>query len=152
MSLTSSFDMNNSDGKKYNFFYDLMKMITSNRVSELLKMQLESRSRNVHTHRTLVGSFQHTLWPRKIASEAALLVSRAFALVFTWFKVAIAQSLCLSSGALQHTVHTSTIVAKIVSFIFFELQYFGPESRSNKNSNTNPVSKLQTADREQNAD
>ena len=52
-------------------------------------------------------SSQHTLWPRRRVSEAAILLSRAFAFVFSWYEVIIALSLCLSSGALQHEVHTS---------------------------------------------
>ena len=67
----------------------------------------------------VAGSFQHTLWPRGRASEAAILVSRAFAFVFSWYKAIIALTLCFSSGALQHTVHTSIIAAKIVSLNFF---------------------------------
>ena len=35
------------------------------------------------------------------------MLSRAFAFVFSWYKVIIALSLCLSLGALQHEVHTS---------------------------------------------
>ena len=96
----------------------------------------------------VAGSFQHTLWSRGIASEAAILVSRAFAFVFSWCKVIIALSLCFSSEAPQHTVHTS---AKIVALNFFRgpILWSGLKARSNKNSNTNPVStkcRLQTAD------
>ena len=100
----------------------------------------------------VAGSFQQTLWPRGRASEAAILVSRAFAFVFSWYKAIIALSLCFSSGALQHTVHTSIIAAKIVSLNFFfraSIFWSGLNVRSNKNSNTNPVStkcRLQTAD------
>ena len=53
------------------------------------------------------GLFQHTL--------AAILLSRAFALVFSWYKVIIALSLCFSSRGLQHTVHASIVATKIVS-------------------------------------
>ena len=35
--------------KEIKCFYGLIRIITSNDTSELLKMQLESRSRNVHT-------------------------------------------------------------------------------------------------------
>ena len=67
----------------------------------------------------VAGSFQHTVWPRGRASEAAILVSRAFEFLFSWYKVIIAISLCFSSGALQHTVHTAIIPAEIVSLNFF---------------------------------
>ena len=82
------------------------------------------------------------------------MVSRAFAFVFSWCKVIIALSLCFSSEAPQHTVHTS---AKIIALNFFRgpILWSGLKARSNKNSNTNPVStkcRLQTADRVQNAD
>ena len=77
-------------------------------------MQLESRSRNVHTLGPVAGSFQHKLLLRGKASEAVILVSRVFAFVFSWYKVIIALSLCFSSGAFQHTVHTSITAAKIV--------------------------------------
>ena len=104
--------------KEIKCFYGLKTITTPNHISELLKMQLESKNRNVHTYSRgpVAGSFQSTLWPRRRASalEAALLASRAFALVFSWYNVIIALSLCLSSGALQHTVNTSIIAAKIV--------------------------------------
>ena len=98
----------------------------------------------------VAGSFQHTLWSLRRASEAAILLSLAFAFVVSWYRVIIAPSLC--SGALQYTVYTSITAAKIVSVKFlFRAPIFrsGLEARSKKNSNTNPVSakwKLQTAD------
>ena len=93
------------------------------------------------------GSFQHTLWPRGRASEAAILVSRAFAFVFSWYKAIIALTLCFSSGALQHTVHTSIIAAKIVSLnSFFELQYFGPDLRLARAKTAIPIRSVQNAD------
>ena len=100
----------------------------------------------------VVGSFQHTLWPRRRVSEAAVLLSRVFGFIFSWYKVIIALSLCWFSGAPQRTVYTSIIAAK---------------ARSNKNHNTNAVStkwrlqteykmytryKIQIADRVKNAD
>ena len=96
----------------------------------------------------VAGSFQQTLWPRGRASEAAMLVSRAFAFVFSWYKAIIALSLCFSSGALQHTVHTSIIVAKIVSLnFFFELQYFhGPDLMLARTKTTIPIRSVQNAD------
>ena len=104
--------------KEITCFYGLKTIITWNHISELLKMQLESKSRNVHTYSRgpVAGSFQNTLWPcrRASASEAAILASGAFAFVFSWYKVLIALSLCLSSRALQHAVSTSIIAAKIV--------------------------------------
>ena len=48
-------DQNNFDEaqkltwKEIKWLYGLIKIITSNHISELLKMQLESRSRNAHT-------------------------------------------------------------------------------------------------------
>ena len=108
----------------------------------------------------VAGSFQQTLWPRGRASEAAILVSRAFAFVFSWYKAIIALSLCFSSGALQHTVHTSIIAAKIISLnFFFELQYFGPDLMLAPTKTAIPIRsvqnadcRLQTAHRVQNAD
>ena len=41
----------------------------SDHICELLKMQLESRSRNVHLGGPVAGSFQHTLWPSERAEE-----------------------------------------------------------------------------------
>ena len=110
--------------------------------------------------------FQHTLWPRRRVSEAAILVSRAFAFVFSWYTVIIALSLCFSTGALQHTVHSSIIAAKIVPLrFFFEPQYFGPDLRLARTKTAIPIRsvqnadwklhtghKMQTADRVQNAD
>ena len=104
--------------KEMKWFYGLIKIIPSNHISELLKMQLESRSRNVHTS-------THAVTTQK-GLEAAIQLSRC--------KVIIALSLCLSSGAFQHTVHTSITAAKIVSLnVFFRAQLFrsGLEARSN---------------------
>ena len=109
----------------------------------------------------VVGSFQHMLWQRRRASEAAIWVSCTFAFVFSWYKVIIAISLCFSSGTLQYTVHTSIIAAKITVSLkfFFELQYFGPDLRLawtktavSIRSVQNADCRLQTADRVQNAD
>ena len=103
---------------------------------------------------SVAGSFQHTPWPRRRVSE----LSRASAFVLSLYIIITALSIYLSSGALQHTVHTSIIADKIVSLkIFFRAPIFrsGLEARSNKNSNTNPVSKKcrrQITDRVQNAD
>ena len=95
----------------------------------------------------VAGSFQHTLWPRGRASEAAILVSCAFAFVFSWYKAIIALTLCFSSGALQHIVHTSIIAAKIVSLnFFFELQYFGPDLRLARAKTAIPIRSVQNAD------
>ena len=94
-----------------------------------------------------MGPFQHTLWPRRRVSEAAILVSRAFAFVFSWYKVIIALSLCFSSGALQHTVHSSIIAAKIVPLrFFFEPQYFGPDLRLARTKTAIPIRSVQNAD------
>ena len=101
------------------------------------------------------GSFQHTLWPRRRVSEAAILLSRAFAFVFSCYKVIIALSLRLSSGAFQHTVHTSIIAAKIVSLKFFcEPQYFGRTwgSLEQKQQNQSVHYKMQTVGQVHNAD
>ena len=82
--------------KEITCFYGLKTIITWNHLSELLKMQLESKSRNVHTYSRgpVAGSFQNTLWPRRraSASEAAVLASGAFTFVFSWYKVLIALS------------------------------------------------------------
>ena len=70
-----------------------------------------------------------------------------FAFVFNWYKVIIALSLCFSSGALQHTVHTSIIAAKILSVkFFFELQYFGPDLRLARTKTAIPIRSVKNAD------
>ena len=52
----------------------------------------------------------------------------------------IALSSCLSSGALQYTVHRSIIAAKIVSLKFlFEPQYFGPDLRLARTKTAIPI-------------
>ena len=81
-----------------------MKLRNLNHISELLK--IENRKAEMFTPwGPVVGSFQHTLWPLRRASEAAILLSLAFAFVISWYRVIIAPSLC--SGALQYTVYTS---------------------------------------------
>ena len=81
--------------------------------------------------------------------HAAILVSHAFAFVFSWYKVIIALLLCFSSGALQHTIHSSIIAAKIVSliFFFFRTPIFRSrlEACSNKHSNW-PIRSVKKAD------
>ena len=67
------------------------------------------------------GLFQHTL--------AAILLSRAFALVFSWYKVIIALSLCFSSRGLQYKVHASIIATKIVSQKVFFLSFQSGQHR-----------------------
>ena len=120
-------------------------------------MQLVSKNRNVHTYSRgpVAGSFQSKLWPRRRASalEAALLASRAFALVFSWYNVIIALSLCLSSGALQHTVNTSIIAAKIVQkqAPLFRSGLEAPPLKKKQHYQSGQY-KMQTADRVQNAD
>ena len=95
----------------------------------------------------VAGSFQHTLWPRERALEVATLVSRAFAFVFSWYKVIIALSLYFSSWALQHIVQIWIIAAKIVSLeFFFELQYFGPDLRLARTKTAIPIRSLKNAD------
>ena len=110
-------------------------------------MQLESRSQNVTPRGPVAGSIRHTLWPRERASKVAILVSRAFAFVFSWYKVIIALLLYFSSWALQHTVHISIKTAKIVSLeFFFELQYFGSDLKLARTKKAIPVRSVQNAD------
>ena len=95
----------------------------------------------------VAGSFQHTLWPRDRASKVAILVSRAFAFVFSKYKLTIALSLYFSLWVLQYTVHISIIAAKIVSLEFFrEFQYFGPDLRLVQTKTAIPVRSVQNAD------
>ena len=75
--------------KEIKCLYGLLQINISSHISELPYMQLESRNRSVHKQ-----------WPRRRASKAAILVSRAFAFVFSRYKVINAPSLCFSSGAL----------------------------------------------------
>ena len=132
-------------------FFGLIKIVTSNHISKLLKMQLE-----MFTPRgPVAGSFQHTLWPRGRASEAAILVSRAFAFLFSWYKVIIAISLWFSSGALQHTVHISIIATKIVSLGYFSSSNISVRtwgSLEQKQQYQSSQYKMQTAERALNAD
>ena len=85
------------------FLYGLIKIITSNHISELLNREAETFT----PRGTVAGSFQHTLGPRGRASEVAVLVSCAFAFVFSWYKVIVVPSLYFSSGALQYAFHKS---------------------------------------------
>ena len=75
------------------------------------------------------------------------MVSRAFAFVFSWYKVIIALSLCFSSGALQHTVHSSIIAAKIVPLrFFFEPEYFSSDLRLARTKTAIPIRSVQNAE------
>ena len=95
----------------------------------------------------VAGSFQHRLWPRRKVLEAAILLSRAFAFVLSWNKVIIALSMCLSLGALQHTVHTSIIATKVVSLrYFFKPLYFGLDLRLARTKTAIPIRSVQNAD------
>ena len=121
---------------------------TLNHISELLKMQLESTSRKVHTQGTRSAFIStHAVTTRKGIRGSHQLVSRAFAFIFSWYKVIIALSLCFSSGALQHTVHSSIIAAKIVPLrFFFEPQYFGPDLRLARTKTAISIRSVQNAD------
>ena len=79
-----------------------------------------------------------------------MLVGRTFAFVFNWYKEIIAPSLPISSGALQHTAHSSIIKAKIVSLKFFSSANLGLAPK--KKQYQSGQYKMQTADRVQNAD
>ena len=80
-------------------------------------------------------------------TRVATLVSRAFAFVFSCYKLIIDLSLYFSSWGLQHTVHISIIAAKIVSReFFFELQYFGPDLRLARTKTAIPIRSVQNAD------
>ena len=80
-------------------------------------------------------------------TRVAILVSRAFAFVFSCYKLIIDLSLYFSSWGLQHTVHISIIAAKIVSpEFFFELQYFGPDLRLARTKTATPIRSVQNAD------
>ena len=132
-----------------------MKLRNLNHISELLK--IENREAEMFTPwGPVVGSFQHTLWPLRRASEAAILLSLAFAFVISWYRVIIAPSLC--SGALQYTVYTSITGGQdSLSKIFISSSNISVRTWGSleKNSNTNTVGakcKLQTADRVRNAD
>ena len=122
--------------KEIKFFYGLIRIITSNDTSELLKMQLESRSR-FHAE-------EHQRQP--------------YSIVGSRYKVIIVLSSYFSSGAPQPTVHTSIIEAKKVSLNFFfsssniSVRTWGSFEQKQQ---TNPVStkcRQQTADRIQNTD
>ena len=88
-------------------------------------------------------SYPKNFFSRGRTSEAAILVSHPFAFVFSWYKVIIALSFFFSTGALQHTAHTSIIAAKIVS-----LKIRAPTEQQYRSGQH----KMQTADRVQNAD
>ena len=77
------------------------------------------------------------LWSRTRALGAAILVGHASAFVLSWYKVIIVLSLCLSSGALQHTVSLN---------FFFELRYFGPDFRLARTKPAIPIWSVQNAD------
>ena len=90
----------------------------------------------------VAGSFQHTLWPRG-----------RVVYVFSWYKLIIALSLCFSSGALQNTVHTSIIAAKMVWLNFFSSSNISVRTwGSLQQKPVNTKCRLQIADRVQNAD
>ena len=101
----------------------------------------------------LAGSFQNTPLSRRraLASETVILASHAFAFVFNWYKSYHYSIIVLVLGSFstysKHINHSGQDGLNI----FFRAPLFrsGLEARSDKNSNTNPVStkyRLQTAD------
>ena len=80
------------------------------------------------------------------ASDAATLVSYPFAFVFSWYKVIIALSFFFSTGALQHTAHTSIIAAKTVPLKIVFRAPTGLEAQQ-KQQYRSGQPKMQTADR-----
>ena len=124
------------------FLYGLIKIITLNHISKLLNREAETFT----PRGPVAGSFQHTLGPRGRASEVAILVSCAFAFVFSWYYVIVAPSLYISSGALQHTVHKSIIAAKMVLLKFFSSSNIRSRLEARSNKNSNPIRSVQNAD------
>ena len=134
-------------------------MITSNHISKLLKMQLESKSQNVHTEGTFSGFISnHAVTTQKSISIGDSHIGKPricvrLHLVYSNHYSIIVLVLGSSSTYSEHINYSGQDGLNI----FFRAPLFrsGLEARSNKNSNTNPVStkcRLQTADRVQNAD
>ena len=76
-----------------------------------------SLSRKAEIFTPVAGSFQNTpLYPAEEHQHQRWLYWQAahFSFVLSWYKVFIAQSLYLFSGALQHSVNTSIIAVKMI--------------------------------------
>ena len=120
--------------KELKCLYGLIKIITPNHISELLKMQLESRSRNVYTKGTRSGFFS----THAVTTQWSIIVL---------FLV----------GSVTCSPHIDRSGQDSLTTIFFPAPIFqsGLEAHSNKNRNTNPVStkcRLQTRCKMQTAD
>ena len=117
--------------------------MTSNNISELLKMQLESRSRNVHTQRTRSGFIStHVVTTRKSIrgghnGKPHICVRLQL----------VENNHCSIPVHFLSTYQSQRPRWSQQSFLRAPIFRFGLEARSNRNSNTNPFStrcRLQT--------
>ena len=115
--------LRNSLGKKLKCLYGLIKIITPNHTSELLKMQLESRNRNIYTQGTRSGFF----------STQAVTTQWSIIVLFL-----VGSSIC--SPHIDHSGQDS------LTRIFFQLQYFSPDSRLARTKTEIPIRSVQNAD------
>ena len=97
----------------------------------------------------VAGSIQHTLWPRRRASDATILVSRAFAFVFSWYQVVLV--LGSSSTYSPHINHSGrdSLTKMFSSSSKISVRTWG--SLEQKQQYQSSQYKIQTADRVENA-
>ena len=110
--------------KELKCLYGLIKIITPNHISELLKMQLESRSRNVYTKGTRSGFF----------STHAVTTQWSFIVLFLVGSVTCSPHIDRSGQDSPTTI------------FFFQLQYFSPDSRLTRTKTEIPIRSVQNAD------
>ena len=139
-------------------------MITSNHISEFLKMKLESKSRNIHTQRTRSGFIsKHAVTMQKSISIRGSNISKRHICALLQLVQLVLLYHCACPRELFNIQSTHQSQRPRQSTIFFRAPLFRSrlEARSNKKGNTNPVStkcrlqtgyKMQTADWVQNAD
>ena len=114
-------------------FVRFNKIVTSNPISELLKMRLESRSRNVHTKGTRRFISTHAVTTQKGIRGSLIGKLRSIT-------VLVLGSSSTYSPRINHSGQDS------LTKIFFEPQYFGLDLRLARTKTPIPMRSIQNAD------
>ena len=133
--------------KEINCLYGLIKIITSNYISELLKMQLESRSRNVHTKGTRSGFIStHAVITQKSIKGSHIGKPRICARLWLLQSNHCSIIVHVHGSSLTYILHINHNGQDRFTNFFSELQYFGPNLRLARTKTAIPIRSLQNAD------
>ena len=122
----------------------LSKIIISNHISELLKMQLESRSRNVHTKGIRSGFIStHAVTTQKGIRVKPRICVR---LEFVYNNHCFINLLVLGSSSTYSSHINHSGQDSLTKNFFFEPRYFGPDLRLARTKTVIPFRSVKNAD------